>query len=317
MTDSQQTLLIGVDGGGTKTTARVASVADDGNISTLGVGYGGPSNVRAVGTVHACTNLDVAIDAAHEAAGTAGRKIPVAVLGLAGSSLPDVQAVIRDWAERRQLAERIDIVHDAELLLAVGVRAGCGIGLVVGTGSVAVGINAAGERAVVGGWGHWFGDQGSGFDTGRRALTAVADAVDGIGPPTALVEELTRRLRVDDPREITRQLGRSVDIRQEIAALAPVVMHAAIDGDAVAIALIDSGARATAALVAATIQKLGLSDNTSLAMAGGIACSGDFYRDRLLNHLAAAGIQPQPLIVVSEPVEGALVMARDQLLAGS
>lgn len=317
MTDAQQTLIIGVDGGGTKTTARVASIAADGSINTLGTGFGGPSNVRAVGTVHARTNLDVAVDAAHEVAGTASQKVRKAILGLAGSSLPDVQAVIRDWAERRALAEQIDIVHDAELLLALGVRAGCGIGLVVGTGSVAVGINAAGERAVIGGWGHWFGDQGSGFDTGRRGLSAVADAVDGIGPPTALVAGLTRRLQVDDPREITRQLGRSVDIRQEIAALAPVVMQAAIDGDAVAVALINNGVKATAALVAATVRKLGLSDRVPLAMAGGIACSGDFYRDKLLSQLGAQGIKPHPLTVVSEPVEGALVMARDQIRSGS
>ncbi len=64
------TLILGVDGGGTKTAARIASVDTDGNIRELGAGYGGPSNVRAVGSQHAVTNLDVAIDAAHTAAGT-------------------------------------------------------------------------------------------------------------------------------------------------------------------------------------------------------------------------------------------------------
>jgi N-acetylglucosamine kinase-like BadF-type ATPase len=182
MTDGQRALIIGVDGGGTKTTAQVAQVDDGGSIQVLGTGYGGPSNVRAIGTVHASINLDIAIDAAHAAAGTVGQTARVAVLGLAGSSLPDVQSVVRTWAARRALAEQVDLVHDAELLLALGARGGCGIGLVVGTGSVAVGINAAGKRAVVGGWGHWFGDQGSGFDIGRRGLAAVADAADGTGP---------------------------------------------------------------------------------------------------------------------------------------
>jgi len=63
-------LIIGVDGGGTKTAVRIATVSQDGSIETLGEGYGGPANVRAVGAVHAKTNLDVAIDAAHRAADT-------------------------------------------------------------------------------------------------------------------------------------------------------------------------------------------------------------------------------------------------------
>jgi N-acetylglucosamine kinase-like BadF-type ATPase len=131
-----------------------------------------------------------------------------------------------------------------------------------------------------------------------------------------LLAEMTRRLQVSDPREITRQLGRAVDIRQEIAALAPVVMRAAAAGDAVAVALIDGAAVAAAALVAAAILRLELSSDAPLAIAGGIACSGEFYRNKLLSCLNAAGIQPRPLNVVTEPVAGSLVMARDALRAG-
>jgi len=104
-----------------------------------------------------------------------------------------------EWATQRGLAEHVDIVHDAEVVLTVGVRQGRGIGLIVGTGSVAMGVNAGGEQIVIGGWGHLFGDQGSGFDLGRRALAAVADAVDGIGVQTILSDEIMRRLqRTDD-----------------------------------------------------------------------------------------------------------------------
>ena len=66
---SERTLVIGVDGGGSKTAARVAELRADGEIVELGEGFGGPSNVRAVGPAHAEINLDVAIDAAHRAAG--------------------------------------------------------------------------------------------------------------------------------------------------------------------------------------------------------------------------------------------------------
>lgn len=315
MSDSRQKLVIGIDGGGTKTAVQIARLRQDGDIEVLGEGYGGPSNVRAVGAAHAKTNLDVAVDAAHAAAGTATTKIDYAVLALAGSALPDVQEVIAEWAGRRHLAGQTDIVHDAEAVLTVGIRQGRGIGLIVGTGSVAMGRNAEGEQAVIGGWGHWFGDQGSGFDIGRRSLAAVADAVDGIGAQTILAEKITRRLQVGDPREIARKLTVAVDTRQEIAALAPLVINAAKNGDEVAESIVDKGAAATAALVMATVSRLRLGDHAPLALAGGIACSGDYFRDRLLSHLMTLGFTPDPLSVVNMPVEGSLIMARDRLLA--
>jgi len=313
--NKRQGLIIGVDGGGTKTAVQIASVGQDGTIEILGEGYGGPSNVRAVGASHAKTNLDVAIDAAHRAADTAAVTVDYAVLALAGSSLPDVQHVIGEWAAQRGLAEHVDIVHDAEAVLTVGVRQGRGIGLIVGTGSVAMGVNAGGEQTVIGGWGHLFGDQGSGFDLGRRALAAVADAVDGIGAQTILSDEIMQRLQVDHPREIARKLSLAVDVRQEIAALAPFVINAAKNGDDVATGIVDAGAAAAAALVAATVSRLELGKDAPLALAGGIACSGDFFRDKLLGQLKALGIEPDPMSIVADPVEGSLIMARDRLLA--
>jgi N-acetylglucosamine kinase-like BadF-type ATPase len=313
MSNSRQNLVIGVDGGGTKTAVQIASVAQDGSIEIMGEGYGGPSNVRAVGAEHAKTNLDVAIDAAQAAAGTT--TVDYAVLALAGSSLPDVQEVIAEWAGRRRLAGRTDIVHDAEAVLTVGIRHGRGVGLIVGTGSVAMGKNSKGEQAVIGGWGHWFGDHGSGFDLGRRALAAVADAVDGIGEQTTLANKITQRLQVDDPREIARKLSIAVDTRQEIAALAPLVINAAKNGDDVAKSIVDAGAAATAALAMATVSRLQLGNDAPLALAGGIACSGEYFRERLLGQLTTLGFTPDPLSVVNKPVEGSLIMARDRLLA--
>lgn len=312
---SKRRLILGVDGGGSKTAVRIASVGDDGSIDSLGGGYGGPSNVRAVGRAHAEINLDVAVDAAHREAGTVGDAIDYAVLALAGSSLPDVQAALMHWAEQRDLAEHIDVVHDADPVLAVGVPGNRGVALIVGTGSVAIGVDRSGKKSIAGGWGHWFGDTGSGYDLGRRALAAVADAVDGIGPETALVQGILGQLQTDDPREILRRLGLAVDIRMEIAALAPILLNAAQDGDEVASSIVADAAEATARLVFTTTEKLGLGAKAPLALAGGIVCSNEYYRDALISQLAKNGLDPDPLTVVADPVEGTLIMARDRLLA--
>jgi len=312
---TERALILGIDGGGSKTAVRIAVVEGDGKLRVVGEGHGGPSNARAVGLAHAEINLDVAVDAAHRMAGTADETIDYAVLALAGSSLPDVKASVENWAQRRALAKTVDIVHDADPVLAVGAPDGNGIALIVGTGSSAIGRASDGRRRVTGGWGHWFGDTGSGYDLGRRALAAVADAVDGVGPETLLVERILERLHTDNPREILLQLGRGADVSREIASMAPVLLAAAEDGDAVAQAIVTDAAAGTAKLVRATIDKLGLARDVPLAIAGGIVSSNTMYREALLQKLRAQDIKPGSVTVVSEPVAGCLLMARDRLLA--
>lgn len=312
---STRRLILGVDGGGSKTAACIAEVDADGEIIERGKGFGGPSNVRAIGPAHAEINLEVAIDEARRSSGSEGELLQYAVLALAGSALPDVQAVISSWAMRQQLAATVDVVSDAEPVLAAGSREGKGIALIVGTGSVAVGKDAGGQQTMTGGWGHWFGDTGSGYDLGRRALSAVADAVDGIGPETALVERVLERLLTDNPREILQRLGQHQDIRREIAALAPVLLHAAEAGDDVAKSIVAEAAGSTAKLVMATAKKLGFSADIPLAIAGGIICSNAMYRELLLDKLQQLGTEPSTVSVIREPVAGSLMMARDRLLA--
>ncbi len=57
-------LILGADGGGSKTAARIASVDAGGFITLIGEGLSGPANVRAVAPVHGLANLDIAVDAA-------------------------------------------------------------------------------------------------------------------------------------------------------------------------------------------------------------------------------------------------------------
>ncbi len=78
---------------------------------------------------------------------------------------------------QRKLAAQVDIVHDADPVLAAGTADGIGVALIVGTGSVAIGVDGSGNKAICGGWGHWFGDKGSGYDLGRTATHFSHDVV--------------------------------------------------------------------------------------------------------------------------------------------
>lgn len=314
MTESKK-LILGVDGGGTKTAARIASVSANGEITALGSGVSGPSNVRAIGATQAKANLDLAVDAAHKAAGTGNAEVDYAVLGLAAGVLPDVQQEISNWAGARKLAKQLEIVHDALPLLALGKRDGRAVGLIVGTGSVAVAVTPSGEQVAVGGWGNLISDKGSGYYLGREALSAIADAADGMARPAGFELAVLQQLGVTEPRQIARALTSSGAAQHSIAALAPLVMSAAINADPVAMRIVDDAADAAARLVKAAIDKLHLDASAPLALAGGVACSGNYFRAALLDKLLKHGIRPEPVTLVPAPVEGALLMARDRLLA--
>ena len=79
-------LVLGVDGGGTKTEAWLAEVSGAGDPTVIGRGLAASSNPRAVGMDVACTNLGLVIDAAFADAKRAIQSVDVVVLALSGAN---------------------------------------------------------------------------------------------------------------------------------------------------------------------------------------------------------------------------------------
>ncbi len=308
-------LLLGVDGGGTKTAALVATLDSDDNVHVLGSGRGGPSNLRLAGRERSLASLDAAVDQAMSSAGCGGASVDCAVLALAGSSSRDIHTAVTRWAEERRLTTDLHIVHDADPLLAVGAPDGFGVAAIVGTGSVAVGLDSIGNSARKGGWGHWFSDKGSGFDIGRMALSAVAEASDGIGPQTMLLHTIQERLGCAEARQFLKKIIESGDVRREIAALAPLVLEAALEGDGVAVQIETTAAGEIARLVSAVADSLTFAEPYPLALGGGIVCGSHRFRERLIHQLEVMGAVPGTITCVNEPVEACLELARSKLQA--
>lgn len=308
-------LILGVDGGGSKTQALVAAVDAAGRMSILGRGMGGPSNLRLSGKEQSLNSLDQAIDEAMQKAAVSGRRFDCAVLALAGSTSPDVQKDVSQWAESRKLSAHLEIVHDALPVLAHGTEEGWGIALIVGTGSVAVGVDSGGQSVTRGGWGHWFGDKGSGFYLGYKALAAVAEASDDIGPETLLSDMVLAQLGTEDPRSILSQVSAGGDVRRAVAALSPLVMEAAARHDKVARRIVKGAVLEAVKLVAAVAKALAFERPYPLALAGGVICNSQIFRDELLVKLNDIKRPPAGVTLVFEPVLGCLKMARDKLSA--
>ncbi len=281
----------------------------------IGRGRAGASNAKAIGEASARLAIETAIAGAFEDAGRERAAAASACFGIAGFGQPDDQATLRRWAEESRWADRLTLVTDGDLVVAAGTPEGVGVGVIAGTGSIAVGRAADGRTARAGGWGFLMGDEGSAYAVALAALRLVARRADGRDPGQgALTDRICRRLGVANPAGIVGVIYAPGFDRTAMAALAPEVLAAADDGDTEIIDLILQPAGWALAEQARAVA-LAL-DWTSgalpLALAGGFLVAAPRVYQTLVDDLTAQGYQVLAK-AVTEPVAGAIVLAERAL----
>ena len=305
-------LLVGVDGGGTKTVALISDV--EGHV--LGRGVGGPSNYQAVGLAVARDSMNQAIRA-----GFADAKIEpclprVICLGLSGVDRPQDYDAIRAWAAEQMPGTPAVIVNDAMLVLAAGTPESWGIAMISGTGSIVYGRSQDGRTARAGGWGYLLGDEGSGYAIGLAALRAVARADDGRAPATSLTRSILAHWSVTAPQKLISHIYLEHVPTQDIAALVASVEVAAAEGDAVAQSILREAGHELALAASAVVRRLGMQGPVPCAQAGSVIVKGSFIGQMFMEAATAFGLQLDPVMPVTEPAQGALRLARESLING-
>jgi N-acetylglucosamine kinase-like BadF-type ATPase len=300
--DDQQT-IIGFDGGGTSTRAALLSARGE----LLGHGTSGGSNFQAVGVEMARRNIAearaLAIADPDPAAPPAA-----AFLGMAGVVSERDRETILSLATELEIARTIDADHDIRIALAGGLAGEPGIALIAGTGSSCYGRNIAGESWRAGGWGHLLDDLGSGYWLGLQGMIAIARAADGRSIGTSLTPHLTNALGLERIDDLSRLVGHDGLSRADIAALAPLVLEAAGDGDAPASDILERGAGELAIMVHAVATRLGMVGAVRIALIGGL------FSDRIYARMVAGAIArrlPEAIAAppILPPVLGAALLA--------
>lgn len=259
-------LFLGVDGGQSSTTALLGD--ETGRI--LGTGVGGPCNHASA--AEGRTKLERAIReslaAACAQAGLepASLSLEAACLGMSGG-IEDKHAVLAELVP----ATRLIVLTDAEIALCGATAWGHGIIVISGTGSVALGRNAAGKMARAGGWGYIFGDEGSAFDIARQALRAALRMEEGWGPATRLRRMLLEATGARDINQTLHWFYAPDWPRRRVAGLAPLVEAAAAGGDPVAREILNAAAVQLASLATSVRSQLWTAgDPVEVAYAGGV-----------------------------------------------
>lgn len=312
MAERWMTYYLGIDGGGTRTTAWLA----DGEGKLLGRAETGPSNPVKGGFRPAEREILKAFQNCLKEAGfppAAARKwhppfVQALTAGIAGIDRQAARRPLLAWIRQHIPARHYLLTTDAAIALAAAVRDAPGIIVIAGTGSIAYARNDDGKVLRAGGWGTPFDDGGSGYDLGRKAVAAALQAFDRRGPDTTLTGKICEQLKLEVITDVvTRQLK-----QQEVAALSRLVIEADREGDLVAHHLCDDAARYLADLAIALLKQANwMRHATRVVLTGGVFKHSARIRRNFARNLRRFAPQARVEMLEHPPVEGALWLARN------
>lgn len=304
MMKATMAILLGMDAGGTSTRAALAADKD-----VLARASGGSIKVIRVTPRQAEAHLRSILGDLIAQSGIALERITAACVGIAGSSVPSVNAWVRETLGPI-LHSDLEICCDTDIALDAAFLGDAGVLVIAGTGANILGRTRSGAQVNVGGWGPMLGDEGSGYWIGQQALRSALRAYDR-GQSRRLLDALAAQWKAD-------QLGQLVEIAHaqpapDFAALTRVVVREAEEGDALAQSVLLAAGKTLAGDAALALDKLRALDADApmrLAFTGSVLEHIALVRTTMLGELQRLrpGVQVLPQAV--DPLEGALWRAR-------
>lgn len=273
-------VLLGIDCGGSHT----AVVVGDRGGRVLARAEGPGSAMRPGGAERSAA---VILDVARRAATQAGASLPatLALVGAAGAGRGPEQEALAAAIAAAGIATRVDVRGDVEIALAAAFADGPGVLINAGTGSIAYARTLDGTLHRAGGHGWQLGDEGGGYWLGRRALAAAARAQDGLEESSTLLERLLVALELQTFDDLIRWTATASPA--QVAALAPHVLNAAKEGEAVAQRAVDAAAGELAQLVGILVRHFPGDEPIRVATVGGLLRVGSPLLDALRTRLGS------------------------------
>jgi N-acetylglucosamine kinase-like BadF-type ATPase len=295
-------LFAGIDGGQSSTVAAIGDAS-----ASIGYGSGPPADLvgEARDADRQRAALEAALDAACDAAHVARDvRFEALVAGISG-----FDAGISRTPDLAHRATHVRIVHDTEIAHAGALAGAAGIVVIAGTGSVALGNEAPGSPFVrAGGWGYFFGDEGSAVWIARTALRRAMARADR-DEPSKLGDLALASFGAFGLRDVQHAFAHGEIGRPTLAAFASDVLLAAADGDADARDVRAAAALELADCVATVDRRLGPTSFRLVSYAGGL-----FRDEAFVDAFGAALTEVVPhadlVAPVGDPASGALLLAR-------
>ena len=231
-----ETLILGIDGGGTKTEFAVTTT--DGRV--LKSFKRGGCNPNDIGFDAA---LELISDGIHEML-LAYPSLRAVFCGISGIASGNYAARMADGLSEKYPSLKFKVQNDSANLFAFDDTAGMTV--ISGTGSV-VFVKRDADILRVGGWGHLFDDFGSAYNIGRAAVSLSLSEEDSLLPSGMISKKLKAELGTDTVWGAISSLYKGG--KPFIASLSRVVFDAYFEGDEAAIEIIDQNAKRLAEML--------------------------------------------------------------------
>lgn len=297
--------LVGIDGGGTRTTIAIADATGrEVHRQT------GPAGIVDAQRPAATAEMLAALT--RGAAENAGMHGPAAALcaGLAGVGNEEERRVVQEALKASGIAERVEVLSDGETALFGAFGNDPGILVISGTGSVAYGRSESGEVVRCGGWGMVLGDEGAGYAIGKAGLRAALLAADGRGMETVLLPRMLEVLGLPGPAAIPPWTARAP--KSEVARLALELFDLA-ESDRVAHEIVVEAALDLAVHVTALVRRLApWSAVPRVALHGG-AARHPVYRSYVVRVLEQDPAEIEIIEAAPDAVRAAIEYARSEM----
>jgi len=303
--------VLGIDGGGTKTTGVIANE----RCEILAEITLGASNPNLVSERELLQLFSVMKEQFLQENMLAFHKVTHIFAGVSGAAHPHTKQTLEKLL--RQVMPHISNItvdHDAIIALFAGTRGNPGIAQISGTGSVTFGMNSRGERGRVGGWGHFIGDKGSGYSIGHDALKAVFASYDGLASKTRLQDDLLHFFKESSLPSLIPHIYQTTNPKETIASITKLVMAAADKGDQVAKDIIANNGRHIGKSIATLNKKLFHQDEDNqellpVVLVGGLFHRYDLFEESIQEELQWIERQTTLIKLSDPPVIGAVIAA--------
>ncbi|MEK3763647.1 MULTISPECIES: N-acetylglucosamine kinase [unclassified Solibacillus] len=214
-------LWIGIDGGGTKTTA----VIGDESGHLLAVVKGSSGNLTAISTEQLYTLINELINQLLIKTGAAFTDVEMVYAAMAGADRQAEQQKIYDAFKQSTVLEKLKIQSDIHAALAAGTWGREGTLLIAGTGAIIFGYEQQ-KTFRVGGWGYLLGDEGSGYHLGKLAIRSVLKAHDDKVPLKPFQEKILTHFNVLSPDQLITKIYGSSNPITAISSVSMIVLDA-------------------------------------------------------------------------------------------
>ena len=296
-------VFLGADAGGSHSTVLIGSPQ-----RVLGRADGPGAAMRPAGAAGAAAVL---AETARRAAGQADIELPVeaAVVGAAGAGRRQEQAELEAALIEAGVARRARVFADGEVALTTAFERGPGVLVNAGTGSIAYARGPGGEIHRAGGYGWQLGDEGGGYWLGRRALDLAGRAQDGRAEGSTLLARLLGALGLQQFDDLVRWTANATPA--QVAALAPHVLNAALEGEVVAQRAVDDAARELVELVVMLGRHFSDTSPVPVAITGGLLLPQSPLTAAFRDRLATAFKRGRLVSERVDPALGALKLAAE------